>query len=63
VDHLLARLLHSGRELDLPPATSGRMRAVLNFLTLWRPGDRGEVFRWSDPRPAWRETRNWFRGQ
>ena len=63
VDHLLARLLHSGRELDLPPGAPGRLRAVLDFLTLWRPGDRGEVFRWSDPRPAWRETRNWFRGQ
>ena len=63
VDHLLARLLHTDRELDLPPGTPGRMRAVLDFLALWRPGDRGEVFRWSDPGPAWRETLNWFRGQ
>jgi len=63
VDHLLARLLHSDRELALPPDAPGRGRAVLDFLALWRPGDRSEVFRWSDPRPAWRETLNWFRGQ
>jgi len=63
LDHLLARLLHSDRELALPPDAPGRGRAVLDFLALWRRGDRNEVFRWSDPRPAWRETLNWFRGQ
>ena len=63
LDHLLARLLHSDRELALPPDAPGRGRAVLDFLALWRPGDRAEVFRWSDPRPAWRETLNWVRGQ
>jgi predicted ATP-grasp superfamily ATP-dependent carboligase len=63
VDHLLARLLHSDRELALPPDAPGRGRAVLDFLALWRPRDRNEVFRWNDPRPALRETLNWFRGQ
>jgi len=63
VDHLLARLLKSDTELALPPGSPGRFRTILDFLVLWRPGDRNEVLRWDDPRPFLVETRNWLSGR
>ena len=63
VDHLLARLRRSAKELALPPGAPTRWREVLDFLTLWRPGDRSEVLRLEDPWPFVRETVNWFRGR
>ncbi len=63
VDHLLARLTKSDAELALPPGSPSRLRAVLDFLALWRPGDRSEVFRWSDPAPALHELLQWVRGR
>lgn len=59
VDHLLARLRRTPRELDLPDDAPGRGRAVLDFLAV-RRGDRREVFRWQDPAPALRETLDWL---
>ncbi|MGE0352564.1 MAG: ATP-grasp domain-containing protein [Gemmatimonadales bacterium] len=61
VDQLLARLFRSRRTLALPPGAPGRLRSLLDFLVVWRPGDRSEVFRWSDPGPFLRETAAWFR--
>jgi predicted ATP-grasp superfamily ATP-dependent carboligase len=63
VDHLLARLTKSASELALPPGSPGRLRALLHFLTLWRPGDRSEVCRWSDPAPALHEGLQWIQGR
>src|SRR5581483_9187887 len=63
LDHLLARLRHSPSDLALPPGSPGRLRAALDFLTLWRPGDRSEIFRWSDPRPGLREALQWLQGR
>jgi predicted ATP-grasp superfamily ATP-dependent carboligase len=63
LDHLLARLRRSPGALALPPGAPGRLRALLEFLVLWRPGDLGEVFRWSDPRPGIRELGEWLRGR
>ncbi len=63
VDHLLARMRRSATELALPPGAPGRVRALLDFLTLWRPGDRNEIFRWSDPWPLVQETFDWVRGR
>lgn len=61
VDHLLQRLrTPSGA---LPPGVSGRGHALLDFFTLWRPGDRGEVFRWNDPKPGLEEALLWVQGQ
>ena len=62
VDQMLTRLRRSPAELALPPDDPGLWRSLLAFLTLWRPGDRNEVFRWDDPAPCWRETRAWLRG-
>ena len=61
VDQLLLRLRRSGDELALPPSAKGRLAAVGHFAQLWRRGDRSEVFRWTDPRPFWRETVTWMR--
>ncbi len=61
VDHLLARLRHSRKELGLPPDAPGLGRALVDALTPWRPGDRDEILQWSDPNPFLRETVDWFR--
>ncbi|MGQ0703272.1 MAG: carboxylate--amine ligase [Gemmatimonadales bacterium] len=61
VDHLIARLRRSRRALDLPPDAPGRLRALFEALTSWRPGQRGAVFRLADPNPALRESLAWVK--
>ncbi|MDT8340386.1 MAG: ATP-grasp domain-containing protein [Longimicrobiales bacterium] len=60
VDHVIALLRHGRRyratHADLP----GALGALGRFLVPWRPGDRFEVLRASDPRPFLRETAQWF---
>jgi predicted ATP-grasp superfamily ATP-dependent carboligase len=63
VDHLIARLRRSSHDLNLPLTAPGRIRALLDFLTLWRPGDRNEILRLTDPWPFVRETVAWIRGR
>lgn len=60
VDHLLLRLVRSNAELSLPPGGPSRSRAVLDFMKLWRPGDRSEVLRLTDPLPFLHESIAWF---
>jgi len=62
LDHLLARLRHSRESLGLGPDAPSRWRVGLEVLIPWRPGDRWEILRLSDPRPFLRETADWFRG-
>jgi hypothetical protein len=62
VNHLIARLRRSPRELDLPPGSPGRGKAIADFFR-WRRGDRLEVLRANDPGPFVRETLDWFRGR
>ena len=59
VDHLLLRMLRSDEQLALPPGSPGKGRALLNFFKLWRPGDRSEILRLSDPLPFLHESRQW----
>lgn len=59
LDHLLLRLRKSPEELDLPAGAPGRLGSTASFLLPWRPGDRWEVLRPSDPRPFLRELRSW----
>ncbi|HLB54002.1 MAG TPA: ATP-grasp domain-containing protein [Gemmatimonadales bacterium] len=61
VDHLLARIRLSPQELALPPDAPALGRVLLDVLVPWRPGDRDEILRWSDPVPFLRETIDWFR--
>jgi predicted ATP-grasp superfamily ATP-dependent carboligase len=60
VDQLLARLRHSAAELALPSDASTRLKSLLQFLVLWRPGDRNEILRRDDPAPFLRESLDWF---
>jgi predicted ATP-grasp superfamily ATP-dependent carboligase len=61
IDHLIARLRHSRVDLDLPDDAPGVLRTALSVLVPWRPGQRGDVFRFTDPVPAVRETVAWVR--
>jgi predicted ATP-grasp superfamily ATP-dependent carboligase len=63
VDHLIARMRRSDRDLALPPGAPGRLRTLLAVLTPYRPGDRLEMFRLSDPKPFFRETIEWLHGR
>jgi predicted ATP-grasp superfamily ATP-dependent carboligase len=63
VDHLLLRMLRSNTRLSLPPGSPGKMRALYEFMKLWRPGDRSEILRLSDPAPFLRETWSWLKQQ
>ncbi len=63
VDQLLARLRRSDADLALPPDAPSRLGAVLDFLRLWRPGDRNEILRLGDPEPFLRESLLWLRGR
>lgn len=60
VDHLLTRLRHSPARLNLPGDSPSVLSTALQILTPWRPRQKSDVFRWSDPVPAWRETVAWF---
>jgi predicted ATP-grasp superfamily ATP-dependent carboligase len=60
VDHLLSRLRRSSADLSLPPDAPGRMGAVRDFLTAWRPGQRCDSWRLGDPAPFWRESAAWY---
>lgn len=61
VDHLALRWLRSSDELALPTNAPGRWRALGDFLLLWRPGDRSEILRLSDPGPFVHESARWLR--
>ena len=63
VDHVLARLRRSDAANSLPPGSPSRLRAVLQALLPWHPGDRLEVLRFTDPMPFLRETLAYFRGR
>jgi predicted ATP-grasp superfamily ATP-dependent carboligase len=59
VDHFLARMRGSREEVGSPPALTGRTRDLVEFITSWRPRDRNEVLRFTDPRPFVRESLDW----
>ena len=62
-DHLLARLSRSNAKLHLPAGTPSRLRTLLSVAIPWKPGERWEVLRPSDPRPFLREVSLWLRGR
>jgi predicted ATP-grasp superfamily ATP-dependent carboligase len=63
VDSLLLRLRRSPASLALLPGEPGRLRHLIQFLKLWRPGDRNEILRLDDPMPFLHETREWLHGR
>ena len=62
VDQLISRMRRSRARLALPPDAPGRWRAVSEFLVACLRPREEEIFRWNDPRPFLRETRQWLRG-
>jgi predicted ATP-grasp superfamily ATP-dependent carboligase len=62
LDHLWGRLKPGGDQ-DLPPGAPSRLRTALQVAIPWKPGDRTEVFRPSDPLPFLRESLQWWTGR
>lgn len=58
VDHLMARMRGVGPRPG--EEDQSRLRTLAEVLIPWRPGDRSEVFRWRDPYPFLRESRQWL---
>lgn len=61
LDHLIARARHSRADLHLPSDAPGLLRTAASVLTPWRPRQRNDVFRASDPVPGIREAAAWIR--
>jgi hypothetical protein len=59
-DAMLALLLRSREQLNLPRAHPGRWRTLLNYLLLWQPRTRFELERGSDPKPALLAAKRWL---
>ncbi|MBL8268389.1 ATP-grasp domain-containing protein [Steroidobacter sp.] len=59
-DAMIALLLRSREQLNLPANHPGRWRTFLNYLLPWRPGTRYELERLSDPGPALLAARRWL---
>ena len=49
--HLMARLIKSNTDLNLPEGYPGRWATFMSFLSAFRPGTHFEVLKWSDPQP------------
>ena len=62
LDHLLLRLVKSDAVLALPPGAPSRLRTLFDVLVPWRPGERWELLRLSDPRPFLHAAAGWMRG-
>ncbi len=60
IDHALALARRSRETLHLPAGMEAGLGAALRALVSRRLSDRAEVFRWSDPRPFFREARLWL---
>ncbi len=60
VDAMVALLLRSRSQLNLPQVHPGRWRTLLSFLKLWQPRTRYELERAGDMRPALLAARRWL---
>ncbi len=60
VDHLIWMLRHGRRARAADTTLPGPLGALGRFLMPWRPGDRFEVLRLTDPAPFLRESIQWF---
>jgi predicted ATP-grasp superfamily ATP-dependent carboligase len=61
LDHLIARLLHTRGELNLPREAPSRARAIVDFLKPMSRGMRYDVVAGDDPRPFLHEARQYVR--
>jgi predicted ATP-grasp superfamily ATP-dependent carboligase len=63
VSAMLLLMTRSRTALNLPPSHPGRWRTLWEFLRFWDANTKNEVFRLDDPKPFFRETIQWVRGQ
>jgi len=63
IDALIARLLKSEKQLNLPANFPGKIRYFLAFLKLWGKNLNYEVFKLNDIKPWLFESRRWFLGK
>lgn len=61
MDHLITLARHSAADLHLPADAPGLLTTAFSVLLPWRPNQRAEICRLSDPVPAWREAVAWVR--
>ena len=61
LDHLLIRIKGGVASQHLASELGSTLGALSRFLIPWRPGDRSEVMRISDPGPGLREVIDWAR--
>jgi hypothetical protein len=61
VDHLAVRLRRSTERLNMADGWTGRLGAIGAFTAATLRGETDAVFRWNDPRPFVRESREWVR--
>ena len=61
LDHLIAVLRAPPSMRREHPEIPGKVQAIMRFLVPWRPGDRYEVLRLTDPGPFFREALEWLR--
>ncbi len=61
LDHLIAVLRAPRTIRQEHPEIPGKVQAIMRFLVPWRPGDRFEVLRPTDPGPFLREVVEWLR--
>lgn len=62
LDHLLARLLRSNRELNLPPGFPGRWKSLGRFFKFSERDLKYEVLTSEDPRPGFYELKEYLKG-
>jgi predicted ATP-grasp superfamily ATP-dependent carboligase len=63
VDHLIWMIRNADASARrVHPSLPSRLGALGRFLVPWRPGDRFEVLRLSDPVPFFRESMQWLSG-
>jgi predicted ATP-grasp superfamily ATP-dependent carboligase len=61
LDHLLMRLFHSARDLNLPDSAPSKLATLLAFLRFAEPGLRYEVISGDDPNPFLYEVRHYVK--
>jgi predicted ATP-grasp superfamily ATP-dependent carboligase len=61
LDHLLICLRHPQSPNGARYSVRSRLRTCLDFLKIWDPHGRNEVFRFGDPSPAWFEFKTYLR--
>lgn len=61
LDHLLLRMFKSSHKLNLPAGSPGRLSTLYNFVKLWQPQTKYEIFKRDDFKPALHELKTYVK--